>query len=186
MVAQAEESMQKFLAWAKTQCTKFKVCMKTIFYKQTRYTEYWLIFLQIIVVIQHVTALKHANSISEPWLEVHWVPLSLGLSDATMQGSTTFDKCFRLHHTVHLLCLLAVLHYALVHLALLLLRKLKGGLFAQAGALSKANVVVMGQDEFHDALESAAESVSIASSSGRHDTSGYCCGYTHISCTCCA
>lgn len=64
-------------------------------------------------------------------------------------------------------------------------------LFAQAGAPSasaKANVVVMGQDEFHDALESAAESASIALTSDRQDVSGQCdvCGYTHISRTCCA
>lgn len=46
--------------------------------------------------------------------------------------------------------------------------------FKQAGAPSasaKANVVVMGQDEFHDALESAAESASIASTSDRQDAS---------------
>ncbi|KAL3132882.1 hypothetical protein ABBQ38_006801 [Trebouxia sp. C0009 RCD-2024] len=38
-------------------------------------------------------------------------------------------------------------------------------------ASAKANVVVMGQDEFHDALESAAESASIASTSDRQDAS---------------
>ncbi|KAL3149525.1 hypothetical protein ABBQ32_002305 [Trebouxia sp. C0010 RCD-2024] len=47
-------------------------------------------------------------------------------------------------------------------------------MFKQAGAPSasaKANVVVMGQDEFHDALESAAESASIALTSDRQDVS---------------
>lgn len=63
-------------------------------------------------------------------------------------------------------------------------------LYAQAGAPSasaKANVVVMGQDEFHDALESAAESASIASTSGRqYDSGQHTCraGYINVSCTC--
>lgn len=48
-------------------------------------------------------------------------------------------------------------------------------LYVQAGVSSppaKANVVVMGQDEFHDALESAAESASVASTSDRQYDSG--------------
>lgn len=51
----------------------------------------------------------------------------------------------------------------------------RADLYAQAGAppvSAKANVVVMGQDEFHDALESAAESASIASTSDGQDDSG--------------
>lgn len=60
----------------------------------------------------------------------------------------------------------------------------------QAGAPSpsaKANVVVMGQDEFHDALESAAESASIASTSDRQYDSGqdtHRAGYMNVSCSC--
>lgn len=48
-------------------------------------------------------------------------------------------------------------------------------LYAQAGAPSTsatANVVIMGQDEFHDALESAAEAASTASTSDRQHESG--------------
>ena len=50
----------------------------------------------------------------------------------------------------------------------------------QAGAPSaaaKEHVVIMGQDEFHDALESAAESASIASTSEQQHLSGsaVCC-----------
>lgn len=60
-------------------------------------------------------------------------------------------------------------------------------LHVQAGASSasaKANVVVMGQDEFHDALESAAESASIASTSDRQYNSGTNhASYLHTSCS---
>lgn len=51
----------------------------------------------------------------------------------------------------------------------------RSDLYAQAGAppvSAKANVVIMGQDEFHDALESAAESASIASTSDKQYDSG--------------
>lgn len=51
----------------------------------------------------------------------------------------------------------------------------RADLYAQVGAppvSANPNVVIMGQDEFHDALESAAESASIASTSDRHYDSG--------------
>lgn len=51
----------------------------------------------------------------------------------------------------------------------------RADLYAQAGAppvSAKPSVVIMGQDEFHDALESAAESASIASTSDRQYDSG--------------
>ena len=86
---------------------------------------------------------------------------------------------------------LAIASLLIAHIDLLTSDWTEGALlYVQAGrpsASAKPNVVVMGQDEFHDALESAAESASIASTPGRQYDSGQnplCAGYINVSCSC--
>ena len=114
MVAQAEESMAKLLAWAKRHCLEVK--------------------------------------------QVSFHTLSLLLATCCAVAS-----CSLLRQPI-----------VAEHMFMALQRQAA----AVPAAVAQDNIVVMGQDEFHDALESAAESASNAStSSNRQPEPGQCACY---------
>ena len=190
MVAQAEESMQKFLAWAKKRCAEFKqVCCA---------------LSCCLPCVQAVTTQKHLGSIEHGCLpdlqadiKALVLHMTLGLHCLELLLQVTQP-----HSGQSVLCLHNVLsgcpnvmvhhisgpfmmhvgyvpdsaaHHTAVNCPSMLAGIPNAMLVSQAGAPSTSgrdNVVVMGQDEFHDALESAADTASMASTSDRQQASG--------------